>query len=149
MWCILAAPLMIGCDIRNMNEETKRILMNPEVIAVDQDPLGKQGSRVAAGSISVWCKPLANHELAVGVLNSGEQEATANINWKDLHLPSDIAMKFRDLWKHQDIGTYTTGFSIKVDSHATVLLRAIPVQSAKLSTDAATPALLVKKPSSL
>jgi alpha-galactosidase len=47
LWCILAAPLMIGCDIRNMDAETRRVLANPEAIAVDQDPLGKQGNRVA------------------------------------------------------------------------------------------------------
>ncbi len=127
MWCILSAPLMIGCDIRNADAETRRILTNPEAIAVDQDSLGRQGNRVArTGSTDVWRKPLANGAIALGLLNRGEQEATITVNWKDLGLDSGKALEMRDLWQHKDLGTFKENFSAKVGPHATLLLLARP-----------------------
>src|SRR5258708_37685417 len=67
LWCILAAPLLAGNDLRDMQENIKDILMNKEVIAVDQDKLGKQGVRVAKdGTVAVLSKPLADGGHAVG-----------------------------------------------------------------------------------
>jgi alpha-galactosidase len=124
MWCMLAAPLMIGCDIRNMDADTKRILTNPEVIAIDQDPLGKQGNRVArTGATEVWRKPLKDGAVAVALLNRGEAEVTITANWADLKLKPDDARQVRDLWEHKDLGVFTEKFIAKVPSHATVLLR--------------------------
>jgi alpha-galactosidase len=124
MWCLLAAPLMIGCDIRNMDADTRRILANPEVIAIDQDPLGKQGNRVArTGSTDVWRKPLKDGALAVALLNRGESEVEITANWKDLGLKPGDSRIVRDLWKHEDLGAFTDKFTAKVPSHATLLLR--------------------------
>ena len=124
MWCLLAAPLMIGCDIRNMDAETRRILTNPEVIAVDQDILGKQGNRVArTGSTDVWRKPLKDGAVAVALLNRGESETEITATWKDLGLKPADSRLVRDLWKHEDLGTFQEKFTAKVPSHATLLLR--------------------------
>jgi len=126
MWCILAAPLMIGCDIRNMNAETRRILTNPEAIAVDQDPLGKQGNRVArTASTDVWRKPMANGHLAIALLNRGDQETTITANWKDLGVKANESLGIRDLWLHKELGSFRGSFSAKVAPHATLLLRAV------------------------
>jgi alpha-galactosidase len=124
MWCLLAAPLMIGCDIRNMDPETRRILTNPEVIAIDQDSLGKQGNRVArTGSTDVWRKPLADGGVAIALLNRGEQEATITARWKDLKVKAGTSLKLRDVWAHRDLGVFQDHFEAKVAPHATLLLR--------------------------
>lgn len=128
-WCLLAAPLMIGCDIRNMDAETRRILSNPEAIAIDQDPLGKQGNRVArTASTDVWRKPLAKGELAIALLNRGDQETTVTAKWKDLGVKAGTALAIRDLWAHKDLGAFKDSFSAKVAPHATLLLRATPAK---------------------
>ena len=124
MWCMLAAPLMIGCDIRNMDTDTRRILTNSEAIAVDQDTLGNQGTRVARfSSTDIWKKPLANGDLAVALLNRGESEAMIKVNWKQLEINPDTSLKVRDLWKHEDLGTFSGDLSIAVSPHAAALLR--------------------------
>jgi len=128
MWCLLAAPLMIGCDIRNLDVETKRILSNPEVIAVDQDLLGKQGRRVSrTGSTDVWCKPLANGAIAVALLNRDANPVEINVQWKDLGLKPGAALAARDLWEHKDLGIFNGKFSAPVEAHATVLIKLLPL----------------------
>ena len=133
MWCVLAAPLMIGCDIRNMDADTKRILTNPEVIAIDQDPLGKQGNRVArTGSTDVWQKPLSGGNIAVALLNRGEKPAEITAQWKDLKAKSSDVFVARDLWAHKDLGSFTDHLTLTVEPHATVLIKLHPlVQQAK------------------
>jgi alpha-galactosidase len=124
MWCMLAAPLMIGSDIRNMDAETRRILSNAEAIAIDQDPLGKQGNRVARnGGTEVWKKPLTGGALAVALLNRGEAAVEIKALWKDLGLKPGETREIRDLWLHKDLGSFTDSFSTKVEPHATVLVK--------------------------
>jgi len=124
MWCMLAAPLMIGCDIRNMDADTRRILSNTEAIAIDQDTLGKQGNRIArTGCTEVWRKPLKGSDVAVALLNRGESEATITANWSDLKLKPDDKFQVRDLWAHKDLAVFTGKFAATVPSHATTLLR--------------------------
>ena len=133
MWCVLAAPLMIGCDIRNMDTDTKRILTNAEVIAIDQDPLGKQGNRVArTGSTDVWQKPLSGGNIAVALLNRGEKPAEITVQWKDLKAEPSAVFAARDLWAHKDLGKFTDHLTLTVEPHATVLIKLQPlVQQAK------------------
>ena len=133
MWCVLAAPLMIGCDIRNMDADTKRILTNPEVIAVDQDPLGKQGNRIArTGSTDVWQKPLSGGNIVVALLNRGEKPTEITAQWKDLKAKSSAVFAARDLWAHKDLGNFTDHLTLTVEPHATVLIKLQPlVQQAK------------------
>jgi len=133
MWCVLAAPLMIGCDIRKMDADTKRILTNPEVIAVDQDSLGKQGNRVArTGSTDVWQKPLSGGKIAVALLNRGEKPAEITVQWNDLKAEPSAVLAARDLWAHKDLGKFTDHLTLTVEPHATVLIKLQPlVQQAK------------------
>lgn len=135
MWCMLAAPLMIGCDVRSMDSETRRILTNPEAIAVDQDSLGKQASRVArTASTEVWQKPLADGSIAIAFLNRGSNRASVAATWKLIGVTPSKSLALRDLWLHKDLGIFSGQISLPVGAHATVLLRARPQGSAALSS---------------
>jgi len=122
LWAMVAAPLIAGNDLRSMDEDTKAILMNKEVIAVDQDPLGKQGRRVAKqGDIAVWLRPLQGNAYALALVNEGAAEADAKVNWTDLKLPKNL--QARDLWKKKDLGKLADGYSARIPSHGVVMLR--------------------------
>ena len=104
LWSILAAPLLAGNDIRDMKPAIAAILMNKEVIAVDQDKLGKQGVRVSKdGDLEVWSKPLADGGHAVGLFNRGTTTAKVTAKWSDVGVTG--SRKVRDLWKHEDLGS--------------------------------------------
>jgi alpha-galactosidase len=125
LWAMIAAPLIAGNDLRDMSAETKDILMNKEVIAVDQDPLGKEGYRFAKnGDTEVWVKPLSKDAYAVAFFNRGSSEAEVGIKWADLKLKGKL--KVRDLWAHADRGETADGFSSKVAPHGVVMLRVSP-----------------------
>jgi alpha-galactosidase len=122
LWCLLAAPLLAGNDIRDMKPEIAEILMNQEVIAVDQDKLGKQGVRVAKeGDLEVWAKPLAGAGHAVGLFNRRESKAKVTAKWSDIGVSG--SHRVRDLWKHSDIGKMNDSFSADVPSHGVVLVK--------------------------
>ncbi len=127
LWCLLAAPLMAGNDLRTMKPATRDILINKEVIAVDQDPLGKQGSRVRDdGDLEVWARPLADGGRAVILLNRGKKEAPITVGWTELGYPRTLEAKVRDLWKHQDMGSFKDGFTAAVAPHGVVMVRITP-----------------------
>jgi len=127
LWCIMAAPLIAGNDITNMDQATRDILMNTEAIAVDQDPLGIQGRRISDnGDHEIFMKPLANNEIAVVMFNRGGGSAGMTVNWSDLGLLPGENMLVRDLWEHADKGTYTNSYSATVNSHDVVMLRISP-----------------------
>jgi alpha-galactosidase len=122
LWCILASPLLAGNDIRNMPKNTADILMNKEVIAVDQDKLGKQGVRVAKdGDLEVWSKPLADGGHAVGLFNRGENAAKVTAKWSDIGVKG--AHKVRDLWAHKELGSTKDEFSAEVPTHGVVMIK--------------------------
>ncbi len=122
LWCLLAAPLLAGNDLRSMSAETLATLTNREAIAVDQDALGKQGYRIAQdGANEVWAKPLAGGEWAVGLFNRGPETAKVTVHWKDLGLSGKH--RVRDLWAHKDRGNQKDQFWYEVPSHGVVLLR--------------------------
>jgi alpha-galactosidase len=122
LWALVAAPLLAGNDIRIMSGTTRSILLNKEVIAIDQDPLGKQASPVKNGNLESWVKPLADGGAAVGVVNLGSEAAVATVNAADLHLAGKVKTA-RDLWAHQDV-KFTAGvYSATVPSHGVLLLR--------------------------
>jgi alpha-galactosidase len=122
LWSLLAAPLLAGNDLRSMTQDIKDILMNKEVIAIDQDSLGKQAARVAkVGDLEVWSRPLADGSRAVGLFNRGTSAATVTASWSDLGITG--AQKVRDLWKHQDIGEKDGSFSAEVAPHGVVLVK--------------------------
>ena len=122
LWALTAAPLLAGNDIRTMTPATRAILLNREVIAVDQDTLGKQASPIKAGDLNLWIKPLADGSVAVGVVNMGTAETTANVKLSDLGLGPQVKSA-RDLWKHADVTFQDGVYVAKVPSHGTLMLR--------------------------
>jgi alpha-galactosidase len=122
LWALTAAPLLAGNDIRTMTAVTKSILMNKEVIAIDQDPLGKQASPVKSGDLETWIKPLSDGSLAVGVVNLGSSTAQATIHASDLHLANAVT-KARNLWSHKDVQFVSGAYAAPVPSHGVLLLR--------------------------
>ena len=122
LWCIESAALLAGNDIRDMQPNIKEILMNKEVIAVDQDKLGKQGTRVSkAGDVEVWSKPLADGGHAVGLFNRSSDTAKVAAKWSDLGIKGPHAV--RDLWKHADLGKMSDEFSAMVPNHGVVMVK--------------------------
>ena len=122
LWCMIASPLIAGNDLRNMTDETKEILTNKEVIAVDQDPLGKGGYRLSKdGETEVWIKPLANGDTAVALFNRGTSEAGMSVKWSDIKMSGKL--KVRDLWSHRDLAALPDGLTVKVAPHGVVMVR--------------------------
>jgi len=127
LWTILAAPLIAGNDIIKMNNEIRDILTNKEVIAIDQDPLGKQGTRVKKlGDLEVWSRQLHDGSRAVVLFNRGKDTAEISFSWTDIGYPNNLNAKVRDLWKHKDIGNFTGSFSANVKSHDVIMIKVIP-----------------------
>ena len=125
LWALLAAPLLAGNDVRVMTDETRDILLNREVIAVDQDPAGRAGSRVAAdGDAEVWAKPLVGSSVAVGLFNRGEAAREVAVTWAQLKLGGE--RQVRDLWAHADRGKLKDGFRATVPPHGVVMIRVAP-----------------------
>ena len=123
LWAILAAPLLAGNDIRSMSDETKAILMNPEVIAVNQDPKGVQGHRVwNEGPLEIWVKALADGSRAAGLFNRGESELKITLNFKAIGAPASA--KLRDVWARKDLGAMQNSYTAEVPKHGVVLLKA-------------------------
>ena len=118
LWAILAAPLLAGNDLSQMSPETKSILLNKDVIAIDQDPLGKQGDRVTAeGPFEVWSKPLQNGDIAVGLFNRGHDAEEMSLPLEKLGLTANC--KIHNIWNPSDNGHGPW----KVPEHGVVLLR--------------------------
>jgi alpha-galactosidase len=126
MWAMLAAPLIAGNDIRSMPADVKEILTNKDVIAVDQDPLGKQGTRVRDdGDQEVWVKPLADGGEAIALLNRGAAPSEIKVNWSEAP-PKGGASTMRDLWTHKEQPAPADGYSATVPSHGVVAFRIYP-----------------------
>jgi len=97
LWAMLASPLLIGCDMTQLDEFTYSLLTNDEVLDINQDPLGKQASRlVQNGSLEIWVKELADGSKAVGLFNRGLFAAPLTVNWKDLNINGSYIV--RDIW---------------------------------------------------
>jgi alpha-galactosidase len=122
LWCLLAAPLLAGNDLRDMRKEISDILTNREVVAIDQDAKGVQGVRVAKnGDLEVWEKPLTDGSHAVGLFNLGASAAQVTANFSDLKLSGSHAV--RDLWAHADKNKVKDKFEATVPSHGVVLVK--------------------------
>jgi alpha-galactosidase len=123
LWSIMAAPLLIGTDLRKIQPDALQILLNKDVIAVDQDPLGVQGHQVRdTGGIHVIVKPLKDGSKAVAVFNETNAAQAVTVAASELGLKAGQSYKVRDLWAHAD--TKGDG-SIKTElaPHATVMYR--------------------------
>lgn len=132
LWCLLAAPLMIGCDVRNMNQATRDILLNPAAIAVNQDPLGCQGywvgEMIHSGEVAeVWAKPLSDGSVAVGLFNLGQNnQRRITVAWEALGIHAQRPCQVFDIWRGQTSGLVTGGYSAVVGSHDVAFLRITP-----------------------
>ncbi|MFC9058315.1 NPCBM/NEW2 domain-containing protein [Streptomyces sp. NPDC057074] len=126
MWSVMAAPLLIGADLRSAPQSAFDILSNEEVIAVDQDELGRQG-RVISSEDGRWvvARELADGSRAVALFNESDHPQRVSTTARDTGLPHAAGYRVRDLWKHQD--THTAGrISATVPAHGTVLVRVSP-----------------------
>jgi len=134
LWCMLAAPLMAGNDLRKMSEQTTSILTNKELVAIDQDALGVECFKYYSfDGIEIFVKPLANNQLAVCFLNRSGRPQSVSFDWK-AHLLKDTitktnidfnqtAYKLHDLWAKKDIGTTDKAFKQTIEANDVVVLR--------------------------
>ncbi|KAL5747016.1 hypothetical protein ACOSQ2_024313 [Xanthoceras sorbifolium] len=120
IWAIAKAPLLIGCDLRSMDNQTYQILTNKEVIAVNQDKHGVQGKKVKKdGDLEVWAGPLTSGRVAVVLWNRSSSKARVTANWGDIGLNSStLAVKARDLWAHSTKHSIKGHISADLESHA-------------------------------
>lgn len=122
LWALLAAPLIAGNDLGAMDAATRAVLTNAEVIAVDQDPLGRQGHQVwQQGPLRLWQKPLADGTLAVGLFNTLDHPLDARVDFKALDLHG--AVPARDLWAHRELGRIDARHAFTVPAFGVLLLK--------------------------
>jgi alpha-galactosidase len=126
LWSLLCAPLLIGCDMTQLDEFTLGLLTNDEVIAVNQDPLGKQANRVAQrdDDTEIWAKDMEDGSKAVGLFNRSEVPTTVKVKWSDLKLSGPHAV--RDLWRQRNLGSFDNEFSAEVTRHGVVMIKIAP-----------------------
>lgn len=122
IWALMKAPLLIGCDVRNITAETFKILSNKEVIAVNQDPLGVQGRKVSVaekdGCSQVWAGPLSGKRLVVALWNRCSEPVTVTAKWEVLGLETSTSVSVRDLWKLETLEENIAGaLGSYVDAH--------------------------------
>ena len=120
LWAMLAAPLLAGNDLSRMKPEDKAILMNREVIAIDQDPLGRQAERVwQRGDVSLWRKPLSGNRVAVALLNNSWSTRDIPFNLADAGFPDGASV--RDVWERKDVGRWSGPQAITEKGHSVFL----------------------------
>ncbi len=122
LWALSAAPLLAGNDIRHMSDATREILLNRDVIAIDQDPSGKQAVPLRHGDLETWIKPLADGGVAAGVVNLGSSATQATIHAADLHLKGK-PKSARNLWTHANVTFKSGKYAAIVPGHGILLLR--------------------------
>jgi len=128
LWAIVAAPLIAGNDLRHMSAATRAILLNREVIAVDQDRLGRQGRLLSSQrGIDVWLRPLAGGAYALAIVNRGSAAVEFRPDLPGLGLRGRF--RGRDLWRHAALGVLSPHYSAHVTPHGVVMLRLTPVAS--------------------
>jgi alpha-galactosidase len=128
LWVLHAAPLMLGCHLHEADDFTVGLLTNDEVLAVNQDPLGRGAKAVYVsenGQLQVWARPLADGSQAVGLFNLDEMPTTVTAKWSDLGING--RQQLRDLWRQQDLGTFSNEYSVEIPRHGSVLLKVTQV----------------------
>jgi len=125
LWCMMAAPLIAGNDVRQMTKSTVDILTNLEAIGINQDPLGIQGKIVwTDGNTSLWAaKPLFDGSRAALVFHQGRHSAEKLLKWSELGLEEDAACYVRNIWTHETAGPLTGGITVKVEPEDVAFLR--------------------------
>jgi alpha-galactosidase len=124
LWALLAAPLIAGNDVRQMPPDVRDILLNRDVIAVDQDPLGREGTKIRDdGDVQVWAKPMVGNSHAVILFNRGEAPVTIAVSWPELGLSQNSSQPVRDLWQKKDLGPVRGAFAAPVAPHGVVMVK--------------------------
>jgi len=122
LWCMLSAPLLIGCDLSKLDNFTLNLLTNDEVLAIDQDPLGKQAQQtLRADGYQVWMKELEDGTRAISVFNTSDKEQVVRFYWNNLGLTDN--QQVRDLWRQKDLGKFYSMFSTKLPPHGVTLIK--------------------------
>jgi alpha-galactosidase len=125
LWCLQAAPLLIGCDLTQLDPFTLGLLTNDEVIDIDQDPLGQAAHLVKQSdqkSIQIWARKLEDGSTAVGLVNTGDAPIAGSANWGDLNLTGSQTV--RDLWRQKDLGKFDGKFTSEpIPSHGVIFIR--------------------------
>jgi hypothetical protein len=135
LWCLLSAPLLIGCDLSQLDDFTLNLLTNDEVLAINQDELGRPATRIKQGEgFEIWSKPLADSSVAVGLFftgldspvdafnwEGGIAKRTLTVNWSDLGISG--IYEVRDLWRQKDVGQFASVYTAEVPYHGVVLVR--------------------------
>ncbi len=122
MWSLVASPLLIGCDLTDLDRFTFDVLANDEVLDVNQDPLGKPAGRKAVdGMTEVWARPLWDDTIAVGLFNKGAVGKEVTAGWSDLGISGPQPV--RDLWAQKDLGTCEGSVSVHVPAHGAMMLK--------------------------
>jgi alpha-galactosidase len=122
LWSLLAAPMLIGCDLTQLDEFTLSLLTNPEILEVNQDVLGQQAQRISSRkSTEVWARSLSDGTQAVGLFNRGLTPATVEVSFEELRLSGVQAI--RDLWQRSDLGVFQGSYSTTVPRHGAVFLK--------------------------
>ncbi len=127
LWCLLSAPLLIGCPIDQIDDFTLSLLTNDEVLDVDQDPLGREASRVfKQDDTEIWAKPMQDGSWVAGLFNRGLFEQSVKLDWSLLKLQGPQMV--RDLWRQKNLGVKDGSFQADVPSHGVVLIKLIPAK---------------------
>jgi len=122
LWSLLASPLLIGCDLTRLDDFTMNLLANGEVLAVNQDVLGRQASRIIQDkNVEVWVKDSADGSKAVGIFNLGEEPVTYQLPLKTLAFSGPCTI--RDLWRQKNLGSEAGVFTTKVNRHGVTLVK--------------------------
>jgi len=122
LWALVAAPLLLGCDLEKMDEFTLALVGNPEVVAVDQDPLGRPGRRLRADESSqVWVRGLADGTLTVGLFNLTDERRDVVVSWQELGLAG--FQPVRNLWTRTDTAGADGAYQAQVPPHGVVLVK--------------------------
>nr|WP_317196025.1 hypothetical protein [Prevotella illustrans] len=121
MWAMLASPLAMSHDILNTSAEARRILLNREIIAIDQDPMGVAVRQVLTQSgCDIYMRPLVNNRTAVAILNASDKETRVKLAFNALGLKARYAV--RDVWAHRIVSAKAQGWSGKLRPHETIVL---------------------------
>ena len=123
MWCMFSSPLLIGCDMTKFDAFTRAILINDELLDINQDPLGKPAGRISKDRDlrEVWARELFDGTHAVALLNGAPCDEKITVKWSDIGVTGKQAV--RDLWLHQDAGSFDDSYSVVVPSHGVAVLK--------------------------
>lgn len=131
MWALVAAPLMVGCDLTKLDPFTRSLLTNDEVIDIDQDPLGKGAGCIAEGDDwEIWARPLEDGSIAAGLFNKSNREQTIPFDLEQAGIL--CKWRVRDVWRQEDVGVFLGRYEASVPGHATHLVRLFPLSCGHL-----------------